>query len=101
MPITDEFIEFLDTRRSVLKVMLTIYDLRAEGEDVTSAEIWRRIGGGNKTIVDRVKELEEYRFIERREQRTYPYAKHITLTDRGERFARILDDLREIELHGG
>lgn len=93
----DEIIEFLDTRRSAIKVVLSIFDLRSEGP-VTSAKIWRRIGGGNKTIVDRIRELEERGFIEREEQRSYPYAKHINLTEKGEELAGVLDELRRVEV---
>lgn len=93
----DDLIEYLDTKRSVIRVMLYIFDSRESDDPTNSDRIWRSIGGSKRTVVDRIQELEEMNIIERTElENHYPYMKVINLTERGLRLAEALDQLRNV-----
>lgn len=93
----DDLIEYLDTKRSVIKTILHIFDARGTDEVINTDQIWHSIGGSKRTVLDRVKELEEMDLIQRTElEHHYPYMKVIDLTERGLRLARKLNQLRDV-----
>lgn len=97
-----EYLEGLDglrcARRFVITVILLIQDYMARGELIYGQLIHRLIGGGRKTLFDRLEELERHGFITKRTiERSYPRTMALKLTENGQRVADILRQLRDIE----
>lgn len=91
-----DIIEYLDTKKYAIKIILNIYDAQREGEHINNVRIWRSIGGSKTTIYNRVNKLQEFGLVERIVlEDHYPIMKLNRLTDRGLELARILDQIRQ------
>jgi len=98
-----DYLEGLDglrgARRFVITILLTIQDYMERGEVIYGQLIHRLLGGGKKTVFDRIEELEHHGFIVKRVvDRGYPRIIGLELTERGQEVSAILRQLRDFDL---
>jgi DNA-binding HxlR family transcriptional regulator len=98
-----EYLEGLDglryARRYAMTIILLIQEMMDRDEIVYGQKIHDIVGGGKKTIFDRIQELELHGFITKQViDNVYPRVIALQLTDQGHRVADILRMLRDINL---
>jgi predicted transcriptional regulator len=96
-------IEYLDTKKYAIKVLLSIYKGYLEGEILNNERIWKGIRCSKNIVYDVVKKFTEMGIIERELlENHYPIMKVIHFTEEGNRIARLLyefsQEVSDIEL---
>lgn len=98
-----EYLEGLDglryARRYAMTIILLIQEMTDRDEIIYGQKIHDIVGGGKKTVFDRLQELEEHGFITKHViEHNYPRIISLRLTDRGHHVATLLRQLKDVDL---